>query len=611
MSATPQAGAVLGAAEDQVTLGVMGMGSLGVQIEGTFSGTLSFEGALEGSYVALNMHPPDSTSSVTTTTDPGIWVGSIAGLRIVRVRMSSYASGAAKVSLQAAAVALVLAVSGGGGGMAIGDPVTSGVDDDVLFVNASGNLSQDNAFKWKQASHSLGLGEAPQADARQIIQARVAGDRALVIKRLDLQTGDLLQFTDEFDVAKAAINATFDFGTAGSIIAVGTIVAIGTMGASNLSGTNTGDQTIPVTSVFTRTGAIVAVSGDYTAAQVTNAFDRTAAATLTEVVTPTSPGAGFQKVWASTSGLKAIRSSGVTYNMVLPDAGAANQFLTAISSSGVISKAQPTEANLSLSDITTNDATSTKHGLVPKTPGDATKFLNGAATAAFAAVKESDLSTSDITTNDVTSTKHGLSPKSPADATQFLNGAATPAYAQVKDSDLATTDVTTNNVVSTKHGFTPKSPADATQFLNGAATPAFAAVKDSDLATTDVTTNNATTAKHGFLKKLDNSAVHFMDGQGNWSTPAAAITITQVEVDFGNSVNVVEVTTTVTDAAVSATSKLLLSVAGDAPTGGDADDVMVQDYQLSAVPVSGSFDLTARCIDGPTNGKLKVNYLAA
>lgn len=56
---------------------------------------------------------------------------------------------------------------------------------------------------------------------------------------------------------------------------------------------------------------------------------------------------------------------------------------------------------------------------------------------------------------------------SPADATKFLNGAALPAYAAVKDSDLALTDITTNNVSITAHGFAPKAPNDATKFLNG------------------------------------------------------------------------------------------------------------------------------------------------
>jgi hypothetical protein len=136
-----------------------------------------------------------------------------------------------------------------------------------------------------------------------------------------------------------------------------------------------------------------------------------------------------------------------------------------------------------------------------------------------AAVTEGKIGLSDVTTNNVTSTAHGFAPKSPADATQFLNGAATPAFAQVKDSDLSTSDVTSNNVTSTKHGFAPKSPADATQFLNGAATNAYAQVKDSDLSTSDVTTNNVSITKHGFAPKAPNDATKFLDGTGNYSVP--------------------------------------------------------------------------------------------
>ncbi len=80
---------------------------------------------------------------------------------------------------------------------------------------------------------------------------------------------------------------------------------------------------------------------------------------------------------------------------------------------------------------------------------------------------DSDVVFSDVTTGDVSSSKHGFAPKSPADATKFLNGAATPAYAKVKDSDLATTDVTDNNFTVAKHGFVPIAPNDITKFLSG------------------------------------------------------------------------------------------------------------------------------------------------
>jgi hypothetical protein len=78
------------------------------------------------------------------------------------------------------------------------------------------------------------------------------------------------------------------------------------------------------------------------------------------------------------------------------------------------------EASLLLADITTGNATTERHGLLPKLSGDATEFLDG--TGDYDTVKDSDLSTSDITTNNVTSSKHGFVPKAPNDTTKFLRG---------------------------------------------------------------------------------------------------------------------------------------------------------------------------------------------
>lgn len=73
----------------------------------------------------------------------------------------------------------------------------------------------------------------------------------------------------------------------------------------------------------------------------------------------------------------------------------------------------------------------------------------------------------DNTDNNVVSTRHGFAPKSPADATKFLNGAATPDYAQVKETDLVTTDETTADSTTTKHGFLKKLDNNAFDFMNG------------------------------------------------------------------------------------------------------------------------------------------------
>lgn len=150
--------------------------------------------------------------------------------------------------------------------------------------------------------------------------------------------------------------------------------------------------------------------------------------------------------------------------------------------------------------------------------------LDGSDWNTVGVLPDAGLGLTDVVTNNVTSAKHGLAPKSPADATLFLNGAATPAYAAVKGSDLVLADVATNNVTSAAHGFVPKSPADATKFLNGAATPVFAQVKDADLIFTDVATNNSSAANHGFLKKLSTVATEYMNGAGNWVTiPAPTV----------------------------------------------------------------------------------------
>lgn len=110
-------------------------------------------------------------------------------------------------------------------------------------------------------------------------------------------------------------------------------------------------------------------------------------------------------------------------------------------------------------------ASSQAEGTVPASPGDATYFLNGAAAPAFAQVKDSDLSTSDITTNNASATKHGFLKKLSNTATDFLDG--TGAFDTVKDSDLSTSDITDNNASTSKHGFLKKLSNSATEFMNG------------------------------------------------------------------------------------------------------------------------------------------------
>ena len=61
--------------------------------------------------------------------------------------------------------------------------------------------------------------------------------------------------------------------------------------------------------------------------------------------------------------------------------------------------------------------------------GDAVVSGTGTTRNVAVVVTDATLQTSDITTNDVSTSKHGLAPKAPGDATKFLNGANPPAYA--------------------------------------------------------------------------------------------------------------------------------------------------------------------------------------
>ena len=79
-------------------------------------------------------------------------------------------------------------------------------------------------------------------------------------------------------------------------------------------------------------------------------------------------------------------------------------------------------------------------------------------------IKLDDLASPDDNTDlNVSTLKHGLTPKPPNDATKFLDGVG--AYDTVKDSDLSTSDITTNDASTVKHGFLRKLSGDTTKFI--------------------------------------------------------------------------------------------------------------------------------------------------
>ena len=91
---------------------------------------------------------------------------------------------------------------------------------------------------------------------------------------------------------------------------------------------------------------------------------------------------------------------------------------------------------------------------------------------------------------------------------------------------------------------------------------------------------------------------------------ASAATWTETEVDFGTAPTFNK-SFTVTDAAVSAASKVAIVPSGKAPTGLTADEWEWDIIQCAADPAAGSFTVRCLAIPGPVMGKRKLQYQVA
>ena len=139
---------------------------------------------------------------------------------------------------------------------------------------------------------------------------------------------------------------------------------------------------------------------------------------------------------AGDNGKLLVMNSGSAHTITLPSSPPSSTWLIAIQNVGAgaltISRGGLTiDTGSSDLRLTTGQGTLvwcdgsnyfTERSSFPTSPADATKFLNGASAPTFAQVKDSDLSVSDITTNNVSTAKHGFAPKAPNDATKFLDG---------------------------------------------------------------------------------------------------------------------------------------------------------------------------------------------
>lgn len=107
MSDSPRVGPrVLDAVDEAILLSVRGLGGVGLQLVGTWAGTVSFEATIDGeTWVAFSMAPSNSATTATSATVNGAWSANCAGYEAVRARFSTATSGAVQAFLQGSAEA--------------------------------------------------------------------------------------------------------------------------------------------------------------------------------------------------------------------------------------------------------------------------------------------------------------------------------------------------------------------------------------------------------------------------------------------------------------------------------------------------------------------------
>lgn len=115
-----------------------GQTTVAIGIQGMFTGTLVFEGTVDGTnYLALNAAPVSGGAATSSTTGTGAWLASISGLVGLRVRSSAWTSGGATITLLASSAVPPM---GAGGNLASGLSSKANLS---LVVSTTANNAQN------------------------------------------------------------------------------------------------------------------------------------------------------------------------------------------------------------------------------------------------------------------------------------------------------------------------------------------------------------------------------------------------------------------------------------------------------------------------------------
>lgn len=116
-----------------IDISVAGQASIGLQITGTWAGTITFRGSVDGvTFVPVLFSPSDNSTPVSTTTANGVWARGVAGYTTIRVVFTTYTSGTAVVRRRLS----TLASTGSSGGL---DNVTANTSSPLTGNGTGGD----------------------------------------------------------------------------------------------------------------------------------------------------------------------------------------------------------------------------------------------------------------------------------------------------------------------------------------------------------------------------------------------------------------------------------------------------------------------------------------
>lgn len=195
-----------------------------------------------------------------------------------------------------------------------------------------------------------------------------------------------ISFNGSADITVTAAAGTLTGTTLNATVVTSSLTAVGTISTGVWNGTvvtgqyggtgvaNTG-KTITLGGSLTTSGAFTTT---FTVTGNTGVTLPTSGTLVNDAVTTLS---SLASIGTITTGVWNGTKVGLLYggtNADLSGTGGAGQYLKQNSAGATITVSAVAESELTFTDITTNNVTSSAHGFAPKLPNDATKYLNGA-----------------------------------------------------------------------------------------------------------------------------------------------------------------------------------------------------------------------------------------